>query len=189
MHWKEFRKKTIENYENEKKKGKVDADIIPLLDLINTFECFVTLSSCSGRIYLIDIPKFGEKEKCKILAKWHDLASADKILKIAKLGKKQVWLIMQPPILHIACKSLEHAKKLLQFAMQSGFSNSGIISLKKNVVRLHSNERIEVLIALNSKLLVSEEYLKILVELANQKLVHAKGKIKRLMKKMEKFMG
>ena len=171
--------KKLEGYKKAKEKGEVDEDIIPLLDFINSLDFFVTLSSCSGRIAVVDLPNFGNKIECKFLGKWHKPVKLKDVLDSATKCKNLAWLIQYPPIIHIACKDLESAKKLIAIANNSGFKRSGIISLKNLVVEVSSLERIELPIAKNGKLLVDEDYLSLVIDLANEKLRRGKEKLKR----------
>ncbi len=72
---------------------------------------------------------------------------------------------LEPCILHVVCKTLEDAQKLLNKAKLSGWKKSGIISFGKNIVlELNSTEKLEFPIIQNKKILVDDEFLKIVVE-------------------------
>ncbi len=178
MKW-EFKERKLEGYRRAKERREIDEDIVDLLDFINSLDSFVTLSSCSGRIAVIDTPDFGNKVECKFLGKWHSEVEVEDVLNTAVRCEKLAWLIQYPPIIHIACRDLESAKRLIAIANNSGFRRSGIISLKNLVVEVSSLERIELPIALSGKLLVSKEYLELVVSLANEKLKRGKEKLKR----------
>ena len=187
MEWEKFKlyaMKTLQEHINE---GKVDREVLPLLKKINSFPFFATLSSCAGRICVIDVPRFGEKKACTFLGKWHRSVSTDEIVKAIENGLREVWLLAQPPILHVACKTLEYAKVLLAIANESGLRESGIISLKKNAVRITTSERIETLLALNKKVFVNQEYIEILVQKANEKLLRGREKLRKFEKKIEEI--
>ncbi len=187
MNWVEYKRKKLEGYTLAKERGEVDEDIIPLLDLINSFDCFVTTSSCSGRIGILDMPEFGDKVEAKFLGKWHDMVEFKDVLKAVRRGQRVVWLIMYPPIIHIACKDLSCAEELISIANKSGFRRSGIISLKNWVVEITSLERLELPVALNGEIILSESALKIMVDFANRKLAKSKEKLKRLYKALEEL--
>ncbi|MCS7143538.1 MAG: hypothetical protein NZ879_00775 [Archaeoglobaceae archaeon] len=178
--WSEYRKEKLECYEEAKKEGKVDEDIIPLLDKINGKENFVTLSSCSGRIAVIELSNFGEKLNSEFIGKWHRRVEFREILECVEKCKRQGWLIQYPPIIHVACKDLQSAKRMMSFANDSGFRRSGLISLQKLVVEISSLERIELPVAIEGRRIVDNEYLRIAVDFANKKLENGKKKIKRL---------
>ncbi len=178
--WSEYRKKRLVCYEKAKEEGKVDEDIIPLLERINGKESYVTLSSCSGRIAVIDLESFGDKKSSRFLGKWHNLAIFEDVLECIRSCKRQGWLIQDPPIIHVACRDLDSAKNLLTVANNSGFRRSGIISLKNYVVEMASFERLELPVVFEGKKIVDDDYLRIAVDIANEKLKKGKIKLKRL---------
>ncbi|MEM2324297.1 MAG: hypothetical protein QXK70_00325 [Archaeoglobaceae archaeon] len=178
--WGEYKRRRLEFFERERREGKVDEDILPLLELINSCDPYVTLSSCSGRIAVLDLEEFGKKLNSRFMGKWHRTVGFDEVLESAKNCKRQGWLIQFPPIVHVACRDLFSAEKLLKIANSAGFRRSGLISLRNLVVEISSLERVEMPIAIGGKLIVDENYLRIAVEMANLKLTKSKEKIERL---------
>ncbi|WP_290723843.1 hypothetical protein [Archaeoglobus sp.] len=178
--WERFREKRYRGYLEAKAKGKVDEDIVYLLDLINKFDCFVTLSSCSGRIAVVDLKKPGDKVNSEFLGKWHGGAEAKDIKMAAMRCRNTAWLIQYPPIIHVACRDIDAAKILMNIANQAGFRRSGIISLNHYVVEIASLERVELPIAEGYKMLIDDEYLEYAVKCANEKLFKGKEKLRRL---------
>ena len=69
MRWETLRNKFLRDLERELLSGKVDEEIVRLLEIINSSEDFFTTSSCSGRIVLIDVPENGDKKRAKVLKK------------------------------------------------------------------------------------------------------------------------
>lgn len=178
--WEEYRRRILQYFEKEKVERKVDEDIIPLLEKINSIESYVTISSCSGRIAVLDLEEFGKKLNSKFLGKWHKYVSFEEVFESAKNCKRQGWFIQFPPILHVACRDLTSAEKLLRIANLAGFRRSGIISLRSLVVEIASLERLEMPIAIDGKLIVGEDYLRKAVEIANFKLERGKKKLEKL---------
>ena len=103
---------------------------------------------------------------------------------LARLGrksKKLVYFKQEPCILHIACQSIEAAQKLLENAKISGWKKLGIIAIRRRiVVEISSTEKIEMPILNKGKILVSDEFLKLLAKDANSLLERSWEKIKRL---------
>ena len=180
----EFKRAKLEKLERAKERKEVDKDIIPLLDLINSFDCFVTTSSCSGRIVVLDVPKIGDKLNAKFLGKWHRTVDWKEIVRALEGSSSTTWLISDPPIIHVACRDLECAKALMRIANDSGFRRCGIISLNRFVVEITSFERLEVPLAVNGRIVVSEDYIKILTDFANEKLLRGKEKLERFKAKL-----
>ena len=187
--WTEFRRRKLEEYRKAREMGEVDEDIVPLLDLINSFEDYVTLSSCSARIAVMDMPKFGDKVEAIFLGKWHRRVSLDEVLNAVRKGRRTTWLIMFPPIIHVACRNLESAGVLMRIANNSGFRRCGLISLKHNVVEINSLERLEAPVAVDGMLLFNSEGLRVTVELANEKLERSKNKLRRLYDSLLRLRG
>ena len=178
--WSEFRLRKLKAYRTAKSKGEVDEDIIDFLDFINSLPDFVTLSSCSGRIAVIDTPEFGKKLETEFLGKWHGEVEVQAVIEAAKKSKKYAWLIQYPPIIHIACRDFKSAERLLAISNNAGFRRSGLISFKNIVVEVSSLERIELPIAYAGKMLVDSDYLRMVVEFANKKLREGKRRLERL---------
>lgn len=163
-------------------KNSWDNRIAKLCEKINLFGNYYTTSSCSGRVVLIiDQDKKG---KDLFVSVYHDLFNFDvlkKDLNQALNEKKKIKFKLEPCILHIVCKTLEDAKGLLNKAKLSGWKKSGIISFGKNIVlELNSTEKLEFPIIDNQKILVDDDFLKIVVDEANRKLEKNWGKIKKL---------
>lgn len=178
--WETYRKRKFVGFLEAKNRGEIDRDIIKLLELINSFENYVTLSSCSGRIAVMDIPEVGDKLNAEFLGKWHREVEAEMVERCAVKCKNWAWLIQYPPIIHVACSSFEDAERIMNVANESGFRRSGLISLKNRVVEIASLERVELPIAFSGKLLISRDYLNSVVKFANFKLRKGKEKLERL---------
>jgi len=166
--------------------GKWDEKIIPLCDKINSLENYYTTSSCSGRIILIvDQEKKGESLFVFVS---HDKVSFNKLkeeLNSALDKNKNIKFKIEPCIIHISCEKLEDAEKIQEAGKNSGWKNSGIIGLKNNfTVELNGTERLEFPIIRNKKILVDDEFLKIIVDESNRKLEKSWMRIKNLEKKL-----
>jgi tRNA wybutosine-synthesizing protein 3 len=158
---------------DKSKIGKVDPEISGLINLINGFKDFYTTSSCSGRILLIELSKDNRKDRADWLLTSHSKVSFSDFKKILKKykSKKELWFKQEPLILHICCKNLEKADKLMKVSLASGFKKVGIIALSRRIiVEIKGTDYISTLIGKNGKILVDESYLKELLSIANKKL-------------------
>ena len=87
----------------------------------------------------------------------------------------------EPCILHVACETLKDAEELYKKAKLSGWKRSGIISSgKRFVVELNSTEKLEFPIINKNKIIVSDEFLKLIVKKSNENLKKSWGKIGKL---------
>ncbi len=163
--------------------GGWDKRIKTLCDKINKKKNFYTTSSCSGRIVVI--VERDKKGPGVFQAVFHEKLDYNDFWKYlpkehAKLDLK---FKQEPAILHVACKDLDSALHLLKKAQLAGFKRSGIISSKNRFVcELLSTEKLELPFAKKGKILLDENYLKILLKKANDNLVRTWKKIRSLQK-------
>lgn len=164
--------------------GGWDKRIKPLCDKINKLEDFYTTSSCSGRVILMI--QQDRKENDLFLKVWHDNISFNELKKILSefTNKKEIIKFkLEPPIVHIACRELKDATFILEKGKYLGFKRSGIITFDKNIiVELNTSERMEFPVINNGKVLVDDEFLKLIVGMSNEKMDKWWGKIKKLEK-------
>jgi tRNA wybutosine-synthesizing protein 3 len=179
------RKKDILSKLDKSSIGDWDEQIKSLCEKINKSDDFYTTSSCSGRIIIM----IDQDKKAPGLFEFvsHRLIELKDIVR--GIPKEQAKLDLkfksEPPIIHIACRTLEGAESILRKAMNTGWKRSGIISMGKNiVVELISTEKIEFPLVKKGKVLVNDEFLEIVIERANNNLKKGWNKIKELKKIM-----
>jgi len=174
--------------------GKWDNRILKLCNKINKNPDMYTTSSCSGRIVLL-YDSLKKKEDLFILRS-HELEDWEEIFWILKkleakwkerspgAEEKGIVLFKQEPcILTVACRNMETAGKMLDIARErAGWKNSGIMSLKRNICELRSTEHLALPVMKDGKIIISEDYLKILASEANSRLKATWTKIERLEK-------
>ncbi len=167
----EIKRELLSLLENAKEKGVVDEGVIPYLDLINSHPDYVTSSSCYGRIVLIDLPNYTKRDS-KFLYKWHRTVMADEAWgALENSTGKLVWLKADPLILHVSCRDVAAASKLLRVKAAAGMKRGGIFSIAPNRVQieLEGTYRMELPVKKGSELLVGRGYLEFLISHANDK--------------------
>ena len=182
------KQRIMKKLEEAIKEGKVDKDIISLLEIINSVEWMYTTSSCAGRIQILEMNKIGDKKDSKILGKWHDCITVKDVEKsLKKHGSGYIYFFLQSPIIHITTTDLEKGILIKNLAMQSGFKYSNIKSIKKDkvVVEILSSEHLQIPFGKNEKIYVDDEYLSFIVERANTGLLRARNKLNDLMKNLK----
>lgn len=165
-------------------KGSLDTPIIPLINAINSHPSYFTTSSCSGRISILSQPTTTAlKPKKKASGgSWlfitHEPADPDSVLNLlfpseANRSDQQSELVFrfEPFILAVECKDLASAQSLVSMAIASGFRESGITSVSKRVIiAIRCAIRLELPLGSNQKIMVSPEYIRYLVAIANEKM-------------------
>lgn len=185
------KEKALDLLEKAESENKVDREIKPILSMINASNDYYTSSSCAGRIVMIELPQIGDKKGAKFLGKWHRKIKSEEIwmaTKKAKIG--MLWLLAQSPILHIGVNTQDAADNLLKTAIACGFKNSGAKSIgRKIIVEICSTERLDSPIGKDSKLFCNEEYLDLLVNIANKIMERSNLKLSRFEEELEKYLS
>lgn len=179
------KKQILEKLKTAKKENLVDKGIIPIIDIINSYENYYTSSSCYGRIVLLEIPNFGDKKNAEFLGKWHRKIKSEEVFSALEnsSGRGQLWFLAQSPIIHVYSKDIKSADKLIKKAVSSGFKNSSFKTSEKNIiVEIASTERIDAPIGLNGKLYCNKKYVFLLVNIANKVIKKSILKLEKLKK-------
>ena len=104
-------------------------------------------------------------------------------------GSGEVFFMLQPPLFHISCRSLETATRLRNLGQENGFKYSTIRSLRWNsrrqrpekiTVELLSTETLNVPIAKEGKLMVDDIFIVYLYEKASKTFPIIMEKLRRL---------
>ncbi|XP_038981938.1 tRNA wybutosine-synthesizing protein 2/3/4 isoform X2 [Phoenix dactylifera] len=180
-------------------KGTVDAPIVPLLDAINRHPSFFTTSSCSGRISILahrtnpppssadataGNPKLeaaAPKKKKKAggggwLFVSHDSADPEAIVDLLFGDRRDseggdLVFRFEPLIVAVECRDLASAQSLVSTAISCGFRESGMTSIQKRImVAIRCSIRLEVPLGQIGFIMISPEYVRYLVRIANDKM-------------------
>ncbi|XP_064138205.1 tRNA wybutosine-synthesizing protein 3 homolog isoform X2 [Loxodonta africana] len=142
------------------RKGSVDEDVVDIVQLLNTRDQFFTTSSCSGRILLLDGGVNGfevQKQNCCWLLVTHKPCIKDDVIAALKKANGDAILKFEPFVLHVQCRQLKDAQLLA----------------------VRSTHSLEVPLSHKGKLMVTEEYIDFLLNIANQKMEENKKRIER----------
>ncbi len=195
------RKKDFLGKKDKSIKGSIDKKIKNIIEVINKNKNYYTTSSCSGRILLL-VPGKSKRE-----ARWiyvsHDKvkSSESNINNIKKIinnsidaCKKQnkkldIFLRQEGFILHVSCRDIESAKKLIEITNKTGARRSGIVSIGKNnnkiIVEIIGSEHFETIVVKDNKILVNDNYLRIIISQANKRLEANDKKLKQFHKALK----
>ncbi|KAL7996395.1 putative tRNA wybutosine-synthesizing protein [Plasmopara halstedii] len=189
----------LQAMEDKSPKGCIDEPILDMIKIINAHPDYVTSSSCSGRIAVFcgEAATTTDSETNSNLitkgGKWllaeHATITFDQL--VAGLhsldgnsGNKMIIFKHEPFIMHVVCRELDSAKKLLQWGIACGFRESGIVLGNRKImcaIRTAANG-LEIPLGRSAeRLLVNEEYLRWIVNIANEKFEANKLKTDRLL--------
>ena len=180
----EKRKQDILTKQDKSSKKHFDEKILKLCQKINRRKDYYTTSSCAGRVLIIiDADK---KEHGLFLWVSHNLISFKELKRVLNEIAKQISnnLIkfkQEPCILHVVCRNLRDAQALLDKAKLAGWKKLGMIASEKRFVcELVGTEKLEFFIINKGKILVDDNYLKLIVKKSNENLKKSCFKIKKL---------
>ena len=167
---------------DKSKKGSVDKQIVSLIKLLNKHKDYYTTSSCAGRIMILK--PGNKKHQTKWLLVSHDPVKSFKL----KPSKEMTWFRYEPLILHICCRTIDDAKKLMKITSNSAFKHSGIISIKNKIIfEIVGIDYMDIPLTKDNKELINENYLKIVISEANKKLKLNLKRIKEFEKEIRKL--
>ncbi|KAG1700315.1 hypothetical protein DVH05_012116 [Phytophthora capsici] len=185
--------------EDKSPKGCIDEPIVDMIKTINAHPDYVTSSSCSGRIAVFcgeaaaGNGKEGGSDLITKGGKWliaeHGTITFDQLmiaLRSPDANSSTSNMIIfkhEPFIMHVVCRDLDAAKELLQWGIASGFRESGVVLGNRKImcaIRTTANGLEIPLGRRADQLLVNEDYLRWIVDVANQKFEANKQKTDRL---------
>jgi tRNA wybutosine-synthesizing protein 3 len=172
--------------------GKVDFDIYDFLLTFNkSLSDYYTTSSCSGRIALAMAPRLSYSKGSglfKFIVKWHRPVTYSEVVNALNgIEGSDIWLLVRAPIMHFVARDLHGALTILRMAREAGFKHSGIYSVTRDgvVVEVQGEDRFEVPIVINGKLITPTDELKRLIDIANETLMFGKFRLAHLIRLIE----
>ncbi|CAD5118323.1 DgyrCDS7036 [Dimorphilus gyrociliatus] len=174
-------KKTALSDVDLSRKGNIDQYILELLQIVNDSEDLFSTSSCSGRITLFEEIS-GKKKGCSWLHISHEKVQFEDIENALKESVGNSYIKFEPFVAHIQCIDLDHARRLLSAANAAGYRNSGLTIGKKDriLLAIRSTHTLQVPLSLDGKLIVSNDYIKHVIRLVNEKMDENMNSIDRL---------
>ncbi|MCX8198879.1 MAG: hypothetical protein N3E36_02470 [Sulfolobales archaeon] len=164
--------------------GYLDRDLLPLLIELNLRPYTYTLSSCSGRIILVDSVKPWARKGTNVIFKKHAPITHEELVRVTREPcAEALWLIVSGPIIHASTASLKEAVELLRVARRAGFKHSGVLSMHKVkgiIVEMLTGIKAIHIIKKGEEFITPVSELSKVVAVANELLEDAKEALKRL---------
>jgi len=152
---------------------KVDEILIPFLLEVTKIPDVFTSSSCAGRIMLLSTDEYENKRVSSFHKKYHRKTTFDELKKdLDSSNERDIWFKMEPFIFHFGCKDYDKAKELLSFSQEFGLKKAGIIAAHdgKYILEVTSTQYMALPLKENDSMLVSDDYLKFIIDRANKKI-------------------
>lgn len=179
-----------ETYKTSLKQGKMDPQMISLCEFVANTQSYFTSSCCSGRIILLE--KRGKKKTETFFhRKWHREISPEELVEgFNAKTSGQIWLRVDPFILHIGCRDLGCARNALWAMKNAGVKRGGIMVAQdgKYMIELQGTEIISMLIKSGNEKLVDEKYLRGITPIANKMLRENYARLEKLENEFRKTL-
>ena len=175
----EFRSRIFEDLEI----GYLDRDIIDVLLKFFDRDKSFTLSSCSGRISIVDAPFPWVRDPSSVIFKKHSLISPAELRKIIMQPSVwRMWGVVTGPIIHVSTLTLNEALEILEIGREAGMKHSGILSVGRKgiVVELKTGVMMTSLLKVGKDVVIRDENIAQVVETMNSALMSGKEKLNRL---------
>lgn len=169
--------------------GEIDPRIKDLCVAINKQKDIFTLSSCSGRVCILETAPNNNKKLSKWLCVTHDLADFDTFNKVLNeySGENVLYFRQESAILHVCARNLDIAGEFLKVAKTCGFNKCNIMTIAENKISVEIiHSQILQIPIYDKKILITEDYMKYLILLGNEKQKKTWEVIQRLRDKVNK---
>ncbi len=166
------KRKALRKLELALRQEKVDREIITLIELINSFSQWFTTSSCAGRLALLSKDGIRSKYGTTFWFKTHDPNDFPRVKeKLPSEFQGQLWLLVSPPMFHVAARTMEDALQLQLLARQARLGYSKIQSIKPSIiVEVLGTGMMSIPVGKDGMLLVNEDHLDYILELGRMML-------------------
>jgi len=188
--WVMWRVESFRRFREDVEIGYVDPDLVNFIYKVFNTKNFFTISSCSGRITLIDAIFPWARDESYIVFKKHTPVSLEEVIPVLSVKPlHRLWLIASGPIFHFVAKSIPAAQILVNEVRKCGFKHSGIISIRVDgiVVEVISGTWTSFLLADGDELVIQPNSLIRILEISNTILLEGKKRIECLNSEIERI--
>lgn len=178
----EKKRLALKKLEEALQEQRVDLEVLDLINTINSFDNYYTTSSCAGRFVILAKNSFRGKYTAEFVYKTHSPPVDIQIVKesLEKEFEGYLYINVEPPTFHIACRTLDDAIALHQMAVDYNIGYSMFKTIKKSiVVEIRGTGMLQIPIGLYNKVFLSEGYLEHIISLSNEILTDEQSRIKK----------
>ncbi len=178
--WRRRKEEFLKRLQEDEEIGYLDADVKDILLMFFKREKSFTISSCSGRIVLVDSPMPWMRDPSSVVFKKHSPISVEEVRPIIDGPVVwRLWLVVTGPIIHVSTLDLDEAVEVLEIAREAGLKHSGILSLSSKgiIVELMSGVRLTILLRDRDVRVVGNDKLGEVVSVANEALLEGKKRL------------
>ncbi|QOR93828.1 hypothetical protein IMZ38_04025 [Thermosphaera chiliense] len=172
--------------------GYLDKDLLPLLLLLNLDARIYTMSSCSGRITLVDGDNPWSREDTSVVFKKHLPITLDELASIYRVKvARKLWIVVTGPIIHLSSSQIPLALRILEHARKEGYKHSGIMHLSRSkgfLLELSTGIWVSQLLRTVENLVVPEEGLSLVVKEYNRILLEGKKRLDKLYSSLKQII-
>ena len=158
-------------------KQSVDAPVKRIVDIVNSAGDFFTTSSCSGRIMLIhEADSEKRKNGASFLFVSHDVVEPKRSYELLQLCgglRGNVFLKLEPLIIHIECRNLDLAVALLhRMKEENEFKHTSIVSARGNkfIASIKAVVKLEIPVVFDGVVLLDGDLLEKYLGIANGRM-------------------
>eukprot|EP00727_Mastigamoeba_balamuthi_P014602 m51a1_g9768 hypothetical protein (260) ;mRNA; f:1651954-1653061 len=180
------KQKTLEGLlspdDDKSRAGGVDPQIADVVDAVNFHPHLFTTSSCAGRVIATESgPKTAYGDVGWLFVS-HELPDPEVVSAVLVSHKpspgSEVWLRMESPIVQICARDLDVGQHILNMARACGFKKPTLTGVRgKVIVSIVDTKRVEVPVWIGGKLVVSKEYVELVVRQCNEKLAASRRRM------------
>jgi len=178
--WVRRKEEFLKRLQEDEEIGYLDADIKDILMMFFKRDKSFTISSCSGRIVLVDSPMPWMRNPSSVVFKKHSPVGIEEVKPIINGPVVwRLWLVVTGPIIHVSTLDLNEAMEVLEIAREAGLKHSGILSLSSKgiIVELMSGVRLTILLRDKDVRIVENDKLGEVVGIANEALLEGKKRL------------
>ena len=163
--------------------GYLDPDIYHVLMAIFERPEAFPVSSCSGRITVVDAPMPWHRKGSTVVFKKHSTIEESEVSSVILPNSplSRLWLVATGPILHVSTLTLREALAMLRIAREAGMKHSGILSISRRGIYLELKTGVRLTILLRAGSYTIENLGEV-VRAANEALLEGKDRLARLYK-------